>query len=60
MKKLTKHTNFNDLKADTNSAKSTLLKRKRTFSEFETFLNQLRHEFTTKKKVTTTYGKKSK
>ena len=59
MKRLTKHTNFNDLKADTKSAKSTLLKKKKTFSELEAFLNQLRKKFSIKKKASTTYGKKS-
>ena len=60
MKRLTKHANFNDLKAVTKSSKLTLLKKKKTFSELEIFLNLLRQEFSIKKKASATYGKKSR
>jgi len=60
MKKLTKYKNFDDLKSDTKSAQSTLLKKKKTFSELEAFLALLRQEFSIKKKASTIHVKKSR
>ena len=60
MKKLTKHTNFKDLKSDIQNTKVKLVKDKSLMSEFESFLNLLQNEFSAKKNSKISYGKSSR
>ena len=57
MKKLTKYTSFDSLKA---GAKSRSLEDSAKASEFEAFLNYLRKKFFAKNRAAIQYGKKSR
>ena len=59
MKKLTKHTNFKDLKTEVQN-KRAIPKNKRLLSEFEEFINLLQNEFSAKKNSKISYGKSSR
>jgi len=57
MAKLRRYTNFEALKLDVNLRDVSTVKRKKSLSEFEAFLNLLRREYSNKKKIKSINGK---
>jgi len=57
MAKLRRYTNFEALKLDVNLRDVSTVKRKKSLSEFEAFLNLLRREYSKKKKIKSINGK---
>ncbi len=57
MTKLTRYTNFEDLKSDAKSDETASIKNNKVLLEFEAFLNLLHDKFSVKKKTKNANGK---